>query len=272
MVQLERLHRRKNMLYTNPTIELPQAEEAKSLKKATLKIGKEYIKLDPTYFVFIDVLGFKETFHKDMSTNIKDVFEYFNSLMEQMRCLNQEPDKCYAGQTSDSLYFYTTELNYLIWFINVFLHFNLYAMSKGVFFRGGIAKGTLYVNKPYQFYGDCVINSFLLEEQIAQYPRIAIDKATMKDLGKKNTLWKFEEVKSERNFLIPFSEVIEEDISVYLGTPNAIFQKNDENVIKKVRKIIAENQAKSEFNDKLYQKYSYLLKECDELILRLRNR
>lgn len=260
------------MTYTNPIIELPLTEDMKSSKKAALKIGKEYRKLDPTYFVFVDVLGFKETFRKDTSSNIKDVFEYFNSLMEQMRCLNQEQEKCCAGQTSDSLYFYTTELSYLICFINIFLHFNLYAMSKNVFFRGGIAKGTLYVNKPYQFYGDCVINSFLLEDKIAQYPRLAIDKATMKDLGNKNLLWKFEDVKSERNFLIPFSEVITEDISVYLGTPNAVFQKNDDSLIKRVRKNIVDNQAKSEFDDKTYQKYSYLLKECDDLIVRLKNK
>ena len=251
------------MTYKNPEVKLAGIDEIK--KTPVSKIGKEYRELEPIYFAFIDVLGFKATFDpKDKS--IRKVFEYFNSLMEQMRCLNEDPENCYAGQTSDSLYFYTTKLNYLACFINVFLHFNIYAMSNNVFFRGGIAKGKLFVNKPYQFYGDCVINSFLLEDEIASMPRITIDSKTMNDLKEYSKLWVFDD-DNRRHFLNPFSKVALDDISQYLDIPVANFQQIDEKIIKKIKSNIFSQMKKYEFNNKTYQKYTYLSESYDKFVL-----
>lgn len=251
--------------YINPSVKLPDKKNFINNKQHFRNV-KEYREIKPAYFVFIDMLGFKATFNKsDTSTNIKDVFEYFNSLTDQMRCLQEDPKNCYAGQTSDSLYFYTSKVNYLICFINIFLHFNIYAMSKNVFFRGGIAKGTLYVNNPYQFYGDCVINSYLLEEEISNYPRVTIDKKTMEDIKDLIDSNYFEK-DSKRNYLKPFSSAVMEDISEYLDIKNADFRKIDIEFIKKVRKRILDNKNKNEFNDKNYQKYFYLLENCDEML------
>ena len=167
------------MAYKNPLIKLP--DESINTKKSGLSSKLpdiiEYRELNPTYFMFIDVLGFKDTFETS-ENEVKKVFEYFAKLINQMKCLDQHSDQCYAGQTSDSLYFYTDKLDYLVCFVNIFLHFNIYAMSQDIYFRGGISKGKLYVNKPFQFYGNCVINSFKLESDIAKLPRIAVDKST----------------------------------------------------------------------------------------------
>lgn len=256
------------MEFKNPPIELPQREIIKNSVKVKENLG-EYNELKSTYFVFMDVLGFKQTF-SNLTKEIKSVFEYFNSLMSQLGFLEKSPGKCYAGQTSDSLYFYTTDLNYLVCFINVFLHFGLYAMSKNVFFRGGISKGTLYVNKPYQFYGDCVINSFLLEEDIAQMPRIAIDKKTVKDLNGNTQNWNIEEIK-ERTYLNFFSKSVLTDVDEYLDEPSAENQIIDLDFIKAIRTKITTNMTKLEFNDKTYQKYYYLKDSCDNFIKEIKN-
>ncbi len=256
------------MEFKNPTIELPQSETIKKITKKKEGIG-EYNKLESTYFVFLDVLGFKQTY-EDISKEIKAVFEYFNSLIAQLGFLEKTPEKCYAGQTSDSLYFYTTELNYLVCFINVFLHFGLYAMSKNVFFRGGISKGTLYVNKPYQFYGNCVINSFLLEEDIAKMPRIAIDKKTIKDLKGNTQNWNIEE-DQDRTYLNFFSQSVLNDVEDYLDMPSTENKKINVDVIKKIRSNIVTNMDNLEFNEKTYKKYCYLKKSCEKFIEQIKN-
>lgn len=257
-----------NMAYKNPTVELPQTNILKK-NKALSKPLQKYEELDSTYFVFIDVLGFKETFNKKKHI-IREVFEYFNYLVSHMKCIVDGSGNCYAGQTSDSLYFYTTNLNYLINFVNVFLHFNMYAMSKNIFFRGGISKGTLFVNEPHQFYGECVIHSFLLEENIAQNPTIAIDKKTKKDLTGKTNFWLFDN-NPHRNFLNIFSPIVTHDAKDFLGDPLANCIDVNMDLIKQIRSNIVKNIDDLELNDKNYKKYCYLLENCDNLIEKIKN-
>lgn len=257
------------MDYQNPSVSVPQPPNKKS-SSIKDELGKKYQEMDPAYFVFIDALGFKETFHNN-DRAFRQVFEYFNSLMDQMRCLRNDGKNCYAGQTSDSLYFYTSKLNYLNDFLNVFLHFNVYAMSKGVFFRGGIAKGKLYYNEPYQFYGNCVINSFLLEDKISKFPRITIDKQTISDLKETVKEWRFDDDK-HRSYLNPFSRKAMDDISDYLTPPVPNLQTVNIDLIKSVKKVIQQNIKQYEFDDTTCQKYWYLLDSCEKLLSELNNK
>lgn len=255
--------------YKNPLIQLPTKNDENGKKKEkTSNIGKEYHKIENTYFVFIDMLGFKATFNKNQK-NVKEVFEYFNALIEQLTFLKYE--NCYAGQTSDSLYFYTNNVNYLVCFIRVFLHFNAYAMSKNIFFRGGISKGTLFVSKPYQYYGDCVINSYLLESTISSYPRFSIDEKTMKDTEEFLNREKFDH-ELKRFFLNPFSPSIMDDISECLNTSDLSIATIDINTIKIIEKNLKKNLKDNEFADKNYKKYLYLLEKCKELLKEITNK
>lgn len=252
------------MAYKNPSIKLPErpGDTKKSGISSKTSATVEYRELSPAYFMFIDVLGFKDTFESS-EKQVKKVFEYFATLINQMQCLDKDSEHCYAGQTSDSLYFYTDKLEYLIGFVNVFLHFNIYAMSNNIYFRGGISKGNLHVNKPYQFYGDCVINSFKLESDIAKFPRIAVDKSTFDDIKEKDLLWSFDgegnpEIE-KRHYINPFSKIVLEEIDCYLGVVGAQYFKNDQKVLKTVGKHLKENVNKYEFSDSTYNKYIYLL-------------
>lgn len=258
------------MEYKNPSIALPSVPKAK--KNKLPDIGTKYTEIDKAYFVFIDVLGFKDTFtNGNVKANIRKVFEYFNLLVSKMRFLEDKESICYAGQTSDSLYFYTDNLSYLIRFVNIFLHFNMFAMSQKVYFRGGISTGTLFVNMPHQFFGECVIKSYSLEENIANFPRIAFDKATRNKFKTIPDGWDFEDdVQSDRCYLNPFSKAVTKDITDDLGTTDVDLHDINLELITDIQKKIASNKNEYEFNDKLYRKYSYLLKKCDGLIKTLK--
>lgn len=262
------------MAYKNPTVNLPSSTSKKAIK-STEKIIKKYTKMAPTYFVFLDVLGFKETYNKNTKGEnlFQEVFEYFHSLVNEMRCLKEDPKHCYAGQTSDSLYFYTDTLKYLYDFINVFLHFNLCAMSKNIYFRGGIAKGELYYNEPYQFFGDCVISSYLLEENISNYPRITIDEKTIADLESlKLKIWDFDEdANTHRHHLNPFSKTVMQDISEYLTPFAPPLQEINVELIQDIEKNIKNNIKQSEFSNSIFEKYWYLSDRCAALLKSLKH-
>ena len=143
-----------------------------------------YTHYPKVYFAFLDVLGFKydyEVWERQKEKRSEDapdrkyteVFSYYFLLMQAARFMQQRDELHYAGQTSDSLYFYTNRIDYLVDFVKIFSVFNKFAMSQEVFFRGGIAQGQLFMKKHYQFYGDSVIRAYLLEsEQMKIYTTI----------------------------------------------------------------------------------------------------
>lgn len=250
------------MAYLNPIPTLDDyVENDQSENKPDYKPMKE------VYFAFIDVLGFKKTFddikiskESDIANKYRDVFNYFFTLMNSAKFMEAgEKTGCYAGQTSDSLYFYTDRTDYLMQFIKIFSHFSLYAMSKDVFFRGGIAKGTLYKKEKYQFYGDCVIGAYLLESKISKYPVIVIDEKTHNDMSKVNGYSDFVNKMQERNYIKPF----------YTLNRKIILDINDDSILneidsEKIKNNIHENKNAFEYDANNYAKYVFLLKELEE--------
>lgn len=250
------------MAYKNPEPKLDEIVEEILEEK-----GNDYIKSEKVYFAFIDVLGFKKTFddirisQKEFEAEkYRDVFNYFFELMNAARFMRRGSDSgCYAGQTSDSLYFYTERIDYLVQFIKIFAHFNLYAMSKDVFFRGGIAKGDLYKKENYQFYGNSVIYAYLLESVVSKNPIIVIDENTNKDLKDDKTYCKeYNEIvveKSGRYYIKPFAYLNRE---VMLEIDR--FDKKEidtEAIVKNIEK----NKSLFEYDVKNYEKYKFLLDE-----------
>lgn len=226
----------------------------------------DYKKVDKVYFAFIDVLGFKKTFddirisQKEFEAEkYKDVFNYFFELMNGAKFMERGSESgCYAGQTSDSLYFYTEREDYLIQFMKIFTHFNLYAMSKNVFFRGGIAKGNLYKKKNYQFYGNSVIYAYLLESVISRNPIIVIDEDTNSDMEKYEEYKALMDKKNGRHYIKPFTFLNPEaDLELEGVSIRSIYQ--DEIV-----KNIEGNKRAFEYDAKNYEKYKFLIDEFQE--------
>ena len=176
-------------------------------------ISNSYTDFENIYFAFIDVLGFKNNYMNETGNidTYKNIFSFYFDLMGSTKFMSSNPKDSYIGQTSDSLYFYTKRQDYLVEFILLFSYFNVYAMTKDVFFRGGISKGNLSYKENHQFFGDSVIHAYLMESNVAQTPRIVIDEATYQD------------IKSEDNF----DKIINSDNGRYYLEPFAYFELKD---------------------------------------------
>ena len=234
------------MAYTNPK---PSIDDEK-LQVTSISDAVDYKELNPVYFAFIDVLGFQKAFD-DMRLSKNDktiktysnVFKYYFALMNSAQFMKN--DCCYAGQTSDSLYFYTTRSDFLWQFIKIISYFSLFAMSQNVFFRGGIAKGSLFVNQQYQYFGDSVINAYLLESKIAKNPVIYLDEKTFNDISHENEKENLITESGKRHYINPFYYIDKEAKLDLAGGTNY----NKINAVD-VRKNIANNMQIFEFDDK----------------------
>lgn len=226
----------------------------------------DYHEIENVYFAFIDVLGFSKTFgagvknkdrKRELANGYKDIFNYFFSLIGSSQALRQTANTC-AGQTSDSLYFYTDRTDMMIEFIKIYSHFSLYAMSKNIFFRGGIAKGCLFKNEPYQFFGDSIIKAYSLESEISKNPIITVDSSACEDLNKEKIFAKMkkEDETNKRYYIDPFygwgSEM---DIHLEDGVKCRTIDYSA------IERIINENLAIFEYDEKNYQKYLFLKKK-----------
>jgi hypothetical protein len=251
------------MAYVNPEPKIDDIDT--DLEEAVVS---DYTRMDEVYFAFIDVLGFKKTFDdiriskkEDVADKYRDVFNYYFELMGEARFMERgESTGCYAGQTSDSLYFYTDRSDFLVEFMKIFSHFNLYAMSNNVFFRGGIAKGNLYKKEKYQFYGNSVIYAYLMESVISKYPIIVIDEKTnedMKNIDEYNTMVDY---KNGRYYIKPFV-FLNEDVALDIVNPI-----KREIHIDKIKHYIEDNRSLFEYDAKNYEKYVFLQKELKSAI------
>lgn len=226
----------------------------------------EYISMRSVFFAFIDILGFKNSFdvkNKESgrwpAKKYKDVFSYFFTLMGAANFMKSNGEgECYAGQTSDILYFYTSRVDFLMEFIKIFTHFNLYAMSQDVFFRGGIAKGELHHKEKYQFYGDSVINAYLLESEISKNPIVVIDDNTYEEIkGYKECEYLIGH-SGERHYINPFV-ALSKDINLDIEDKDLAEVKeiNKSKVIKEIQR----NKRLFEYDSRNFDKYVFLESE-----------
>lgn len=258
------------MSYKNPVPGLPEDNPSSKKEQERITSQKGYPMHENIYFAFIDVLGFRQTFDehrkdpkKTFAKGYEDVFSYFGDLLQHAKFMQHSyATISQAGQTSDSLYFYTERPDFLAEFIKIYLHFSLYAMSQNVFFRGGIAKGCLFVNEPYQFYGDCVIKAYLLEEKIAKYPQIALDAETYAVLNNMPDLAEALRQEFGRYYLKPFVQVTRNELAAITDLNPAQIKS-----IKKrsILKYIQEGKKRFEFDERNFPKYQFLSQKMSDL-------
>lgn len=256
------------MAYINPEPTIDDLIEINrsSRSKRMLEEKEDYIPINEVYFAFIDVLGFKKAFDDSLKSkktqpadNFRDVFNYYFELMNASKFMkNGNSQNCYAGQTSDSLYFYTERADFLVEFMKIYSHFSLYAMTKKVFFRGGIAKGNLYKKEQYQFFGNSVIYAYLLESVVSKYPIIVIDEKTNWDLMQYSEYVKMVNTKNGRIYIKPF---------VFLHNPVDLdtydFSKREIDS-KLVEKNIKELKEQFDYYSPNFEKYVFLLEELKQ--------
>ncbi len=257
------------------------------VKESMVKESKvQYECKEKVYFAFIDALGFKEAFdeyqllreHKENQSNVddekndyeknsrkeiaedkvkkfKDVFEKYFSIMENLPGVSGK--LYYCGQVSDTLYFFTDDERCLVEYIKLFLVFNIYAMSRDVFFRGGIATGNLYKAESYQYYGDSVSRAYLLEEKIAKFPIVILSKDVVNDLESYREISKVFEKQDikERIYLKPFAFLNEDNFEVTGLNLGWTASLRDEKFVDDIKKNITGNIKKFEYDNSNYSKY-----------------
>jgi hypothetical protein len=251
--------------YVNPIPNVDDVEEP-NVKKIANNKQKKYTQ-EEVYFAFLDVLGFKQNFTDNkcdggnlLAETYDDVFNYYFELMGAAN-FNLKDENYYAGQTSDSLYFYTYRVDFLLQFIKIFSHFNSYAMSQGIFFRGGIAKGLLFKKEGYQFYGDSVINAYLLESKVSQNPVVYIAENTYDELkALNNEIVLLTEEHKHRHYIKPFNTT-EIDLKSLLNEKAVLALKEIEDDL--VKKNIDENKKKFEYDPHNFDKYVFLQDSYD---------
>lgn len=225
-------------------------------------IAGDYSEIENVYFAFIDVLGFSKTFgagaknkdrKKELADGYMDIFNYFFSLIGASKALTLAANTC-AGQTSDSLYFYTDRTDMMVEFIKLYSHFSLYAMSKNIFFRGGIAKGCLFKKESYQFFGDSIIKAYSLESGISKNPIITVDSAACKGLGEERIFDKMKKMgENNRCYIDPFyGWGTEMDIHFEDGFKCRPVDYDE------IERIIDGNLEQFEYDEKNYNKYLFL--------------
>ncbi len=260
--------------YKNP---IPQVDLQVDCKNNEVEFEtNDYTAKQSVYFAFIDVLGFKKVFddnrlirNNECANKFRRVFTYYFDLMNSAN-FRIMPDRqlCYAGQTSDSLYFYTERVDFLIEFLKIFSHFNVYAMTQDVFFRGGISKGNIFFKESYQFYGESVINAYLLESEISKNPIITIDEKTYEEINAYSECDKLILSKNGRKYLGPFS-YLEHNFVLDIYEPDSKIRGINQEIL---YKTIDENKSKFEYDSKNYAKYIFLLNEYSEYKERISNK
>ena len=249
--------------YKNPIPDVDIHEKIEVIQGEEL--ANDYLESKSVYFAFIDILGFKKAFDDNrnkknlaFAERFREVFNYFFELMNAANFMKGKD--CYAGQTSDSLYFYCTRADILLEFLYVFSHFNLCAMTKNVFFRGGVARGNLFSKEKYQFYGESVIYAYLLESVIARNPVIYFDESTYLELKKYDGYDILLKPKAERYYLKPFAG-LEINVKTFIDERSTI---NIHDIsIETIQKNIYDNKKLFEYDAKNFEKYVFLINELN---------
>lgn len=265
-------------IYQNPTISLDhniipnnQELEPKIITK------NDYTGMDEVYFAFIDILGFTQAFRKnageehekdkdqELYDHYKDLFKYYFELIDAARFNMGANESWSASQTSDSLYFYTTETSILVTFVHILLHFYLYAMERNIFLRGGISHGGLYHKEKHQFYGTAVIHAYKLESEIAVNPALFLDRETFNSLSNDETMVQLlEEIDTSRRYKLKPFFALNDNLAPYFKDDPAFTDSIQLPDISIIKSNIEKHLDINEFDKRTYEKYLYLYNELNQ--------
>jgi hypothetical protein len=157
-------------------------------------LNSENPKMLPSYCVYLDILGFKETFSKSFAEKKLEEFfdKYYKAITEVSGLIRKdEKDDPYDGSPAlwqQKIFTDNVVLGYPIKsrdgegeFGNLIIQLTYTQMSlalEGFFLRGGFSLGDLYIDDKMVF-GDALIDAYKLENEKANNPRIIISDSVM---------------------------------------------------------------------------------------------
>lgn len=143
------------------------------------------------YVAFLDILGFKNMIDNKSCNELFEIFESIKASSHTGVKLNDEDMETFKHIE------YTIMSDSVVVYIDANLDDALFALlctcqtiqmellNKGILMRGGIARGTLF-REEYVIFGKGLSNAYLLESNIATFPRIVFNRELLDDGNEHN--------------------------------------------------------------------------------------
>lgn len=144
---------------------------------------KEKREYKECYVAIIDLLGFKNSI---MHKNCEEIAQYYDEIHQKVtvtvnttRKALVPSEKIHMKVMSDTVCFFvecseTNSLAGLLAFCSYF-QVRMLQLPTPVLSRGAVVKGKLYCEDDV-FFGEGIVNAYLLEENVAKYPRVIMTK------------------------------------------------------------------------------------------------
>ena len=152
------------------------------------------------YVAFLDILGFKEHLKKNSCETMYSIFDVLRNKTRKQLNLNGVQIEAYEHIKytilSDSIIVYIDasidDAFATLVDVCASLQKALANREEPILMRGGIAKGNLFYENDI-IYGEGLVKAYLLESNLAKYPRIIFSGETLA-AGRKNTIYTFTEL------------------------------------------------------------------------------
>ena len=125
------------------------------------------------YAALLDVLAYKQRLERDRNLGILD---FQNQLTQALRILEGVNEVVFQTQAiSDTIILTCCEHGHFPEFLNILRQVFIAFLKQGLFVRGGVAYSRHFSNKSLT-YSHAIARAYELEQSMARYPRIVIDK------------------------------------------------------------------------------------------------
>jgi len=135
--------------------------------------------------IFVDILGFKEMIKDSDKKRKKEVIEAIETLLRLDDVIRRSSElvdnhslrtMIMSDSITCSLPFISTENDpQLAMMLKGICTFQCFLLTRGILSRGGISIGNFYQDEKIMF-GEALVDSYLLEEKEANYPRVIISE------------------------------------------------------------------------------------------------
>ena len=251
----------------------------------------ENITYEKSYVAFLDVLGFKNLVRSKKKGVPKKINQYFGVVNSAIEYLGRIPSKRKIGSIiiSDSVILSVPHdqnkennidrLRHLCVAVGLIQQ---HLALKDIWLRGAISSGDTYFNSEKgQVVGPAYINSYLLEESTAIYPRVVLDSKIIEEFQFSSATELIDEINKADNGGLQFSNwgssvlynwrypdgkpitLIEQDVALFIDYLSPVVEKNENNLLSVIKNIESNMYKDTE----IYMKYrwvaDYLKSVCE---------
>lgn len=152
------------------------------------------IKYETKIVAFLDVLGFKRIVSEN---HIRQLERYYTIIKNQLQILQNNEDKIDSLIVSDSIILITdTKISNFTSLLILIAKIQAILGTHNILLRGGISIGKIHFDKTSPLIvGDGLINAYLLEEKLANFPRVLVDTKIINHFSTS-----MKEIKNELNY------------------------------------------------------------------------